>query len=60
MKAFEAMQVDHEHNILVGLIGPMAITTAVGHLMSFASGSLLEAAVMEGMSAVFELFEYDT
>ena len=60
VKCTEELHVDYEKNLFVILAIPMAIVTAVGHAMSFASGSLVEGIMMEGMSAGFEDLEYFT
>mmetsp|Transcript_47831 Transcript_47831/g.133091 ORF Transcript_47831/g.133091 Transcript_47831/m.133091 type:complete len:146 (+) Transcript_47831:895-1332(+) len=60
LTAIEGLHVDHEKNRFLILTIPMAVVTAAGHLMSFATGSLFEAMAMEGLSAGFEVLEYYT
>ena len=59
LKVTEAMGADNKIFWLVLTI-PMATVSALGHTMSFASGSIVEATAMEFLSAGSEIVEYFT
>lgn len=60
LMAIERLPIKHKEDAFVVFTIPISLVTGAGHLMSFASASLLEAAVMEGMSAAGEVMEYYT